>query len=200
MERRNSSAGASSSQDPGAELAYPAHRWGGCPYISITSSCPHSACTSSQSLKIAGDASVACPDSLCKQTGPVCHWMGKATAGQATAGQTPLAAWHTSPLCCRVMLPGSHLLLHSGLCCQRSSPCLLFPCRAAFDGNVPLLIRLLKGCSADEQQQLDSQGNTVSCWPRHLWTVPCTSAPQHPPALHSMMHTRASLQFDQHTV
>eukprot|EP00891_Asterochloris_glomerata_P003431 jgi/Astpho2/3431/Aster-07031 len=33
--------------------------------------------------------------------------------------------------------------------------------RAAFDGNVPLLIRLLKGCSADEQQQLDSQGNTA---------------------------------------
>ena len=31
-ERRSSSAGASSSQDPGPELAYPAHRWGRCSY------------------------------------------------------------------------------------------------------------------------------------------------------------------------
>ena len=31
-ERRSSSAGASPSQGPGAELVYPAHRWGKCPY------------------------------------------------------------------------------------------------------------------------------------------------------------------------
>ena len=59
----------------------------------------------------------------------------------------------------------AYLLLHGSLCCQRGLR-YSSACRAAFAGNVPLLIRLLRGCSTDEQQQLDSQGNTVSCWPR----------------------------------
>ena len=86
----------------------------------------------------------------------------KTTAGHINAEQAPLAAWRTGPLRCRVMLSGTHLLLHGSLICHRSLHCLL-TCRAAFAGNVPLLIRLLKGCSTDGQQQLDSQGNTVSC-------------------------------------